>query len=157
MGRGRRTALSAGKAQLSSTLRASSSSAWHGMIIYKVSYLIIYKVFHFHSNLSPVVLNTLGLRGFSYRIIDFDSHLSSARAFSSALNEMLKLMIFTVFYLLFKFQFSLPHHLASSLGQCLALRDNFIELLILIFMPVSFVRTIMPNSIFSNAQLRMKC
>ena len=64
---------------------------------------------------------------------------------------------FHLFYLLFKFQFSLPHHLASSLGQCSALRDNFIELLILIFMPVLFVRAIMPNSIFSNAQLRMKC
>ena len=63
---------------------------------------------------------------------------------------------FHLFYLLFKFQFSLPHHLASSLGQCSALRDNFIELLILIFMPVLFVRAIMPNSIFSNAQLRMK-
>ena len=34
MGRGRRTAVSAGKAQLSSTLRALLSSAWLGMIIY---------------------------------------------------------------------------------------------------------------------------
>ena len=108
MGRGRRTALSAGKAQLSSTLRASSSSAWLGIMIYKVFF------FHFNSNLSPVVLNTPGLEWFSYRIVDFDFHLSPARAFSSAQNEMLKLMIFTLFFFFFKFQFSSPLQASAS-------------------------------------------
>ena len=67
--------------------------------------MMIYKVFlfFFHSKLSQVVLKTPGLEWFSYRIVYFDFHLSPTWAFSSARNEMLKLMILTF---LFKFQFS---------------------------------------------------